>query len=110
MLSTKRYDEHSSNFYLSLPLPTSPDPEHEGTQKEHILLFPVLCCLEQDLIGSFLFPLSLNPNSQSVATPCMWVPGVNFHRVLNYWNKQSIHELSTHWNNLGSTYNHFILA
>ena len=121
-LASVKYEIQSHEFWprkgmTSIPvtftwpsLSPAPGPRTEGTQKERILLFPVLCCLEQALIGSFLFALSFNPNSQSVVTPRMWVPSVNFDRVLNYCNKQSIYELSTQWNNLGSAYNPFILA
>ena len=64
-----------------------PDPEHSETHKERILLCHVLCCFKQALIGSFLFPLSFNPNTKTVVIPRRWLPGVNFHRVLNYCNK-----------------------
>ena len=46
------------------------------------------------MICGFMFPLSFDPYNQSVISPHMRVWGVNFHRVLNYWNKQNIYELS----------------
>ena len=67
-------------------------PKHKG---KDIKPFPDLCCLVQNMIRSFMFPLSFDPYSQFVITPHMRVWGVNFHRVLNYWKKktkQSGHE------------------
>ena len=58
-----------TNIPVTFTYPPPPDPEHSETQKERILLFHVLCCFKQALIGSFLFPLSFNPNSKTVVTP-----------------------------------------
>ena len=56
-----------TNIPVTFTCPSS-DPEHRETQKERISLFHVLCCFKQALIGSFLFPLSFNPNSKTVVT------------------------------------------
>ena len=61
-------------------------PKHKG---KDTILFPDLCCLVQDMIRSFMFPLSFDPYSQFVITLHMRAWGVNFHRVLNYWEKKN---------------------